>query len=47
MFAAVAFLVLETRLSVQSTLVEIEFTRRLVERATKVVDASRAPPPQA
>lgn len=47
MFTAVMTLVIETRLAVQSTLVEVEFTRRIVERATKAVDTSRAPPPMA
>jgi hypothetical protein len=46
MFAAVVMLLIETRLAVQSTLVEVEFTRRIVERATRGVDASRAPPPR-
>lgn len=47
MFVAVSLLVVETRLAVQSTLVEVEFTRRLFERATQAADASRAPPPMA
>jgi hypothetical protein len=44
MFTAVVLLVFETRLAVRSTLVEVDFTRRLVESATKTTAASHNPP---
>ncbi len=46
MFVAVLILVVETRIAVQSSLVELDYARRLVERATRVQDVSSAPPPR-
>jgi hypothetical protein len=45
MFTSVVLLVIETRLAVQSTLVEMDYTRQLVDRAANSPDASKAPPP--
>ena len=45
--AAVIHLVIETRAAVSSTLVEVEFARRQVDRATQALEVSSAPPPMA
>ncbi|CAN5198817.1 DUF2721 domain-containing protein [soil metagenome] len=44
MLAAVVHLVIETRLAVQSTIAEVDFTRHLVELATKSTLVSHNPP---
>ena len=44
MFFAVLILVIETRIATRSSLVEVQYARRLVERATMVQDVTKAPP---